>query len=459
MLDVNQARKVVLVLIVDMVLVNAKAYMNKAIVDCSLAIDDGKILKIGRETNMPSSDAKLNLRGFLLLPGLIDVHVHLRDEGKAYKEDFYSGTAAASAGGMTTVLDMPNNNPVTMSVETLRNRMGLAERKVLVNVGFYSEFPVEASKIQTVAREGPVGFKLYMAEQVGGLNIRDDHVIVEAFKVVGSLGMVTAAHAEDEESLRLIEHNLKSAGRNSLDAFLTAHSGDVEVKAIERLLKLARQTGMHLHFCHVSTEAGMMKIIEAKKSGLKVTCEVTPHHLFLCAKDLKRVGSLAVTMPPLRNRRDVDGLWEAVKDGSVDVIGSDHAPHTLEEKEAESVWDVKVGISGLETTLPLLLTEVRRGRISISDVVKLMSEKPADIFELKGKGWLKEGNDADLTVVDLNKKYKIEASKFHSKAKFSPFEGRVVQGKTVKTIVAGRLIMEDGEIVAKPGSGRIIRRE
>lgn len=446
-------------MIVDMILVNSKAYINKAIVDCSVAIDDGKILKIGRETNMPSSDARLDLKSFLLLPGLIDAHVHLRDEGKAYKEDFYSGTAAASAGGMTTVLDMPNNNPVTMSVETLRNRMALAERKVLVNVGFYSEFPRGNSEIQTVAREGAVGFKLYMAEQVGGLDIHNDQAIMEAFKVAGSLGIVTAAHAEDEQTLRRNEYKLKSIGRNNVDAFLMAHSEDVEVKAIERLMKLARQTGMHMHFCHVSTEAGMMKIIEAKKSGLKVTCEATPHHLFLSVKDLKRVGSLAVTMPPLRDRRDVDGLWEAVKDGWVDIIGSDHAPHTLKEKEAESVWDVKVGMPGLETTLPLLLTELRRGQIAIGDVVRLMSEKPADIFELKGKGRLKEGNDADLTVVDLNKKYKIEASKFHSKAKFSPFEGHEVQGKPVKTIVAGKLIMEDGEIVAKPGSGRIIRRE
>ena len=141
-------------MIVDMVLVNSKAYINKAIVDCSVAIDDGKILKIGRETNMPKSDVRFDLKNLLLLPGLIDAHVHLRDEGKAYKEDFYSGTAAAAAGGMTTVLDMPNNNPVTMSVETLRNRMGLAERKVLVNVGFYSEFPKDKSEIQANCERG-----------------------------------------------------------------------------------------------------------------------------------------------------------------------------------------------------------------------------------------------------------------------------------------------------------------
>jgi len=168
---------------------------------------------------------------------------------------------------------------------------------------------------------------------------------------------------------------------------------------------------------------------------------------------------LAVTMPPFREKRDIASLWEAVKNGWVDVIGSDHGPHTLKEKEAESVWEVKVGVPGLETTLPLLLTEIRRGRISIGDIVRLMSENPAEIFKLKNKGRLKEGNDADLTVVDLNRKYKIDASKFHSKAKWSPFEGCEVEGKPVKIFVAGQLVMDDGEIVAKAGSGRIIRRE
>jgi len=446
-------------LIVDLVLVNTKAYMNKALIDCSVAIDDGKVFKIGRETNMPKSDARLDLKNLLVLPGLIDVHVHLRDEGKAYKEDFYSGTAAAAVGGITTVFDMPNNNPVTMSVETLRNRIGVAERKILVNVGFYSEFPRDNSEIEAIFREGAAGFKLYMAEQVGGVDINSDQAIAEAFKVAGSLEILTATHAEDEQTLKRNEDKFKNIGRNDINAFLKAHSEDVEVKAIERLLKLAKQTDMHLHFCHVSTEAGMRTIIEAKKSGLPITCEVTPHHLFLSTEDMRRVGTFAVTMPPLRDRRDVDGLWEAVKNGWVDVIGSDHAPHTLKEKEAESVWEVKVGIPGLETTLPLLLTEVNRGRISVGDLVRLMSEKPAEIFKLKNKGGLKEGNDADLTVVDPNRKYKVDPSKFHSKAKFSPFEGREVQGKPVKTFVAGQLVMDDDEIVAKPGSGRIIRRE
>jgi len=451
--------KRVINLVIDSVLGNAKAYIDKTIVDCSIAIDNGKIFKIGKETNMPKADTKIDLKNLLVLPGLVDVHVHLRDEGKAYKEDFYSGTAAAAAGGVTTVFDMPNNDPVTMSITTLRNRMKIAEKRVLVNVGFYSEFPKDIKEIEGIAREGVVGFKLYMAEQVGGLNIHDDQALLEAFKIVSGLKVPTAVHSEDEESLKKVEDQLKRANRNDIDAFLKAHSENVEATAVKRLLNIVKQTSMHLHFCHVSTENGLEAIVDGKKSGMPITCETTPHHLFLSVEDLRRIGTFAITMPPVREKHHMIALWEGVRNGWIDVLGSDHAPHSVKEKEAESVWDVKVGIPGLETTLPLLLTEVKRGRLSIGDVVRLMSENPAEIFKLKGKGCLKEGNSADLTIVDLRKKYKIDSSNFHSKARYSPFDGRMVEGKPVKTFVNGQLIMEDSQIVAKPGSGEIFRRE
>jgi dihydroorotase len=446
------------VLIVDLALVNARAYVHKVIVDCSIAINDGRILKIGKETNMPKSDVRFDLKNLLVLPGLIDAHVHLRDEEKAYKEDFHSGTAAAAAGGMTTVLDMPNNNPVTMSVETLRNRILIAENKILVNVGFFSEFPKDRSEIQGIVREGASAFKLYMAEQVGGLDIDNDQAITEAFKTVGGFGVLAAAHAEDEQTLKRNENKLRSTGQNDINAFLKAHSEAVEVKAVEHLLRLANFVGMRLHFCHITTEAGLKKITEARESGMPITCEATPHNLLLSSEDLRRIGALALTKPPVREKHDIDALLEAVRTGRVDIISSDHAPHALREKEVESIWDVKAGIAGLETTLPLLLTEIKRGRINIDDLVKMMSEKPAEIFKLKNRGSLKEGNHADLTIVDLKRRHKIDASNFFSKAKFSPFDGVVVMGKPVKTIVAGQLAMDEGEIVARPGSGRIIRR-
>jgi len=446
-------------LIVDLTLSNTKAYVNKEIMDCSLALDNGKIFKIGKETNIPKAQTKIDLKGLLVLPGLIDVHVHLRDEGKAYKEDFYSGTAAAAAGGVTTVLDMPNNEPVTMSAETLKNRMENAEKKILVNVGFYSEFPKNNKEIENIVEEGAVAFKLFMVEQVGGLNIDDDNALLEAFRILSRLKVSIAVHVEDKATIKKAEDKLKGVSRNDIEAFLKAHSESAEEKAMKRLLNFAKQTNVHMHFCHVSTEKGLRAVINGKKSGMPVTCEATPHHLFLSDDDLKRIGTSALTMPPIREKHHLAALWDGIKNGWIDILASDHAPHALEEKKAKVVWDVKVGIPNLETMLPLLLTEVKRGRLSIADVVSLMSEKPAEVFKLRDRGLLKEGNKADLTVVDLKRKYEIEASKFHSKAKYSPFDHWIVEGKPVKTFVNGQLIMNEDEIVAEAGSGKIIRRE
>lgn len=444
---------------VDLVLNNAKVYVKKHIVDCSLAINEGKIFKIGKESAMPKAEEKIDLKSLLVLPGLIDVHVHLRDEGKSYKEDFYTGTAAAAAGGITTVLDMPNNKPVTMSVETLRNRIRKAEKNVLVNVGFYSEFPENMTEIRGIIAQGAVGFKLFMAEQVGGLNINDDTALFEALKILAALEVPLAVHAEDNIILKETEKKLKLSNRNDVDAFLEAHSKEVEVKAVKRMLDMAKKANAHIHFCHISTEQALKAIIEEKKSGSMITCEATPHHLLLSADDLRKIGTLALTMPPVRDRKNMDALWNGIKNGWIDILASDHAPHTIEEKAAESIWNVKVGIPGLETMLPLLLTQVKNRRLSIADLVRLMAEKPAEIFKLEDKGCLEEGRDADLTIVDLKQKYRVDASKFFSKAKYSPFNGWKVEGKPVKTFVNGKLVMDEGEIVAEAGSGKIIRRE
>jgi len=446
-------------LIVDCVLNKAKAYLNQEIVDCSLAIEDGKIFKIGKETQMPKADEKIDLRNLLVLPGLVDSHVHLRDEGKAYKETFQSGTAAAAAGGVTTVLDMPSNAPVTMSAETLKNRMQIAERSILVNVGFYSEFPNDLSRVKRIVAQGAVAFKLFMAEQVGGLNIDDDQALKDAFKEARESGVPVAAHAEDKTLLKKATDELKLAKRQDVNAFLKAHSERVEVTAVERLLAIGAQVDARLHFCHITTEGGLNAVKEAKKSGKMVTCEVTPHHLLLSNADFARYGTMIVTMPPLRSESHIEALWKGISEGWVDVIGSDHAPHALQEKSASSVWDVKVGVPGLETTLPLMLTMVRKNRLSLARVVQLLSEKPAEIFNLKDRGRLEQGKKADLVAIDFNQKFKIDASKFHSKAKYSPFNGWEVQGRPTKTFVNGHLVMDEQEIVAKAGSGEIIRRE
>lgn len=445
-------------MIVDSVLTNAKAYLKERgqIVDCSIAIEEGKIQKIGRETQMPQADEKIDLHNLLVLPGLIDEHVHLRDEGRAYKEDFASGTAAAAAGGFTTVLDMPNNDPATMSVGRLQNRMEVAQRRLLVNVGFYSEFPKTLPEIKDIAAAGAVAFKLFMGNQTGGLNVDDDAAIKEAFKAVADTKLPVALHAEDRVMLAANEAKLKQAQKNAPADYLRAHTEAVEIKAVQRLLKISEGTDVRLNFCHISTSESLAAISEAKKAGRKVTCEVTPNHLMLTSEEIASFGGLAIMAPPLRDRLQVNTLWKGLDDGSVDTLGSDHAPHTLEEKMASSVWEVKAGIPGLEVTLPLMLTMVRKNKLTLNQVVAFLSEKPAEIYGLTDRGYLEAGKNADLTIVDYSP-FKIDASKFKTKAKFSPYNGWEVWGKPAKTIINGQVVYEDGEIIAKGGVGGIVR--
>ena len=445
-------------MIVDSVLTNAKAYQKGQIIDCCIAIEEGKIAKIAKEPNMPHADTKIDLHNLLVLPGLIDEHVHLRDEGRSYKEDFASGTAAAAAGGFTTVLDMPNNEPVTMSEKSLQNRMLLASRRILVNVGFYSEFPSNLSEMKKIVEIGAIGFKFFMGNQVGGLNLDDDREIEEALKEISKLKVPLAVHAEDRSMLIANETKLKQSKKNSLVEFLSAHTEAVELSAIQRLLRISEGTDAHLHFCHITSKEGLEAIMGAKKSGSKVTCEVTPNHLLLTSDDARRIGSIAIMAPPLRDKTHRDALWNGLESGAIDTIGSDHAPHTLEEKMASNVWELKVGVPGLEVTLPLIMTLVRQKRLTIDQVVRLFVEKPAEIYGLTDRGRIEQGKTADLTIVDYKYNFKIDASKFKSKAKFSPYNGWEVYGKATKTIVNGQLVFDDCEIVSKGGSGKIGRR-
>jgi len=445
-------------LLVDTVLFNAKVYAAKRIVDAGIAIDNKRIVKIAKETSLPKASARLNMNGCFVLPGLIDSHVHLRDQELAYREDFTTGTAAAAAGGVTTVIDMPNNQPLTMDSRSLRERMQVAEKRILVNVAFNSAFPRGTNEVNRIVREGAVGFKLYLLQQIGGISIDDDNALRHAFKAIAETGVPIAVHAEDKAMLEAIKKKMQSAGRNGAEAFLEAHPLEAEVKAIQHVVELAKNSGARVHICHVSSAAGLKTVQKARQRDLKITCEITPHHLLLTSQNLKKEGNLALTIPPLRSKADTgEAFWKALKQGSVDTIASDHAPHSIEEKTAQSIWDVKPGISGLETMLPLMLTEVNRNHLTIPELIRLTSERPAELFRIEGRGKISEGCYADVVVVDMNREYKIDASKFHSKAKFSPFDGWKVKGKPVKTFVNGQLMMDEGEIVAKPGTGQILR--
>jgi len=444
-------------LLVDTLLYNAKIATNKGLFEAGIAIDEDRIVKVAKKTNLPKGSKQFNLRGNLALPGFIDSHVHLRDQQLAYREDFTSGTSAAAVGGVTTVVDMPNNSPVTMSVATLTERMQLAEPRIVVNAAFNSALPAQLREIHRIMETGAIGFKLYLNQQIGGIDVNDDNILLKAFDEVHRGKAPIAVHAEDKSVIEQAQLKLVEHGRDDVCAFLQAHSLEAEEKATKRALELCRKSGAHLHVCHVSSQHAMRAILKTKKLGYNATCEVTPHHLFLTSEDLKKYGKPAIAIPPLRKRDDVTYLWRQLQRGFVDTVASDHAPHSLGEKQAESTWDVKPGIAGLETMIPLLLAQVNKGRLTVQQLVRLASKKPAEIYHIKDRGTLAQGSFADITVVDLKKEYQIDASKFHSKAKFSPFDGWKVKGMPVKTIVNGQFIVDEGEIVARLGTGRIIR--
>jgi len=443
-------------LTVDLALTDAKVYSSSGIVEAGLAVQDGRIVKVAKDTNLPRASEEIDLQGCIILPGVIDVHVHLRDQELSYKEDFFTGTAAAANGGVTLVVDMPNNKPVTMSQKSLEERMRMAKEKSVVNVGFYSAFPDRVEQMSRVVREGgALAFKFFMSQQVGGVNPQDKEKLTEAFNEAAKIRVPVAVHAED---IKLMMDRMNRPGvGEGLEDYMTVHSPEVEVQAARQAIRISQKTGARVHFCHVTSAECVQAINNAKRRGVLVTYEVTPYHLLISAQSLKRLGAIALSNPPPRTQQDIDQLWSSLRDGAVDVLASDHAPHTVEEKSEESIWHVKMGVPGLETMLPLMLTQVDQGHLSLSTLVTAMSRNPSRILGIKDRGELREGAVADLVVVDLKREYKIDSSRFYSKAKYSPFDGWRVKGKPVKTFVSGRLVMDDGEMLAKPGSGGIIR--
>jgi dihydroorotase len=441
---------------VDLNILNAKMVSKGQLVEGSISIDEGKIVKLGKEPSLPKSSRRIDVKGHVVLPGMIDCHVHLRDMQLAYKEDFYTGTCAATAGGFTTVFDMPNTKPITDSAQRLKEKMQSAKSKTVVNIGFYSAFPSTYKEFESLAKLGIVGFKAHLQLPWGGLDLNDDNIFKRTVEESSRLGKIVAIHAEDRGMVESAEVLYKGSSKNSFSHYTKVHSEKCEIEAVRRVLRILNGK-YRVHFCHVSSPESVNLLKEAKKNHPKLTCEVTPHHLFLDLRKAKRLGGIALTDPPARPGDRCLELWNMLREGLIDIVASDHAPHSLKEKQRSNVWETPPGCPGLETTLPLLLTKVSKGEISLGDVIRVLSQGPADIFQLDTKGDIQPGKDADLVVVDMKQSYRINPAKFQSKAKYSPFEGVEVVGKVDKTFIGGSLTFDCGEITAKPGAGSILQ--
>jgi dihydroorotase len=403
-----------------------------------LGIENGKIISI---KNSPTSAHEiLDFRGKLVLPGLIDSHVHFRDPGMTYKEDFRSGSAAAAAGGFTTVLDMPNNIPPTSTPQAFLEKRKIAEKKSLVDFGLHAGVK-DPHDLEVFAKLQPASFKIFM-DLVDATFLKEASVNLKGWDPELPLSL----HPEDPTIVRHSTLTLKEEGDETI-LYAQARPPLAEEVAVAEAIALCQRMKQKIHLCHLSTKKSFQMAKNAQKHGLPVSFEVTPHHLFLDASYLERCGNLAKTNPPLRDHEHKLGITEL--DG-INIIATDHAPHTLEEK-GQDVWNAPPGVPGLETALPLFLTLLNQEKLSLNNLRRLLCENPARIFKIPHKGYIKEGMDADLVVVDLAREDIIDPDQFHSKAKYSPFEGFKTKGMPVMTFVRGKVVMDEGEVLENQG--------
>jgi dihydroorotase len=406
-----------------------------------IGVDGGKIVSI-KKTPI-SAEKIIEVSGNIILPGLIDAHVHMRDPGLTYKEDFRTGSEAAAAGGFTTVLDMPNTKPPTNTARAFKEKINIAKCRSIVDFGLHAGVD-NPTELEELSKLKPASFKIFM-------DLFEDEYLMDIFCKISKIPeingfkTIVSLHAEDK---RIVNRCTKKSKENlNPIIYATARPPYAEEVALSKAILMAKKYDLKIHICHVTTKKSINQIEMAKIDGCDITSEITPHHLFLDSNYFDLFGNFAKTNPPLRQKIEKVNLNNLYK---TDIIGTDHAPHTVKEKE-NNIWNAPPGIPGIETALPLILNEVNRGKISFANVKRLLCENPAKIFNIKNKGFIEEGMDADFVVVDMKKKNKINPDNFYSKAHYSPFKGKIVKGAPIMTILRGNIIMDDGEIFKTNG--------
>ena len=441
---------------VDLVVKDGKIYTPHGFVEGSIGIDAGRIVSLTKKAAEPDADKVVDAKGNLILPGIIDMHVHFRDPGFPEREDFETGTRAAAAGGVTTVVDMPNTVPPVTSVEALEEKVEIAKTKALVDFALLAGAgELRSETLIAMAEGGVVGFKTFMIARFRELAASDGQMH-ENFTTIAGTELPCLVHAENEDIVSRWREKAKASGRLDPIAHSEFRPPVAENEATMRTILLAEGTGVHLHICHMTTKGAADILGWAKARGVKVTGETSPNYLLLTADVMKKVGPFAKIDPPLRGPEDQKALWKAVNEGVIDVIASDHAPYPKEDKEKgwENIFDAPSGGVGVETSLPLMLDCVNRDLLKLERLVEITSTNPAKILRLHPrKGALLPGADADLVIVNMKRDFEIKGESLHSKQKTTAFEGYRGRGQPLMTIVRGEIVMEEGEVLGRPGYG------
>jgi dihydroorotase len=400
----------------------------------------------------------IDAHGLVVLPGLVDAHVHLREPGYAWKEGFETGTMAAAAGGVTTVMVMPTDNPPTLTPEDFEAKTRLATGAAHVDFALQAGVVGGRDRVEELAGLGAVSFELFLADAPPSLLAGDGGEVLEIFRRIEAIGGVAGVTPGDDGIVRAATASLASEGPFDPRSFAWSRPPIGETLGVARACLLAAEAGVRVHLRQVSCRGAVDVLRAARARGGRVSAEVTPHNLLLTEDELARQGPYAKVTPPLRAAADLECLWEALQDGTIDMIATDHAPHLPEEKDAgrEDIRLAPGGLPGLQTLLPLMLDQVARGRWSLMDVARTCAEAPARRFGLyPRKGAVLPGSDADLVLVDTARRETIDNAAQLSRARITPFASWTVMGWPVLTMLRGRVVMREGKIEGPP-RGRLV---
>jgi len=430
-----------------------------------IVIRQGKISQlVAGEANIDATET-IDLAGKVVLPGLVDDHVHFNEPGREHWEGYHTGSMAAAASGITTIMEMPlNATPPSIDRAKLLHKREAVKDKSVVDYGHWGGLvDNNLDALDELHAEGIIGYKAFMSASGVDFERVNDDVLYAGLLKTRDLGNLLGVHAESEYVTGLLARQLQAAGRTDRAAWHESRPPATELEAIRRAIYWADVAGGNLHIVHVTIADGIRAVAEAKRAGVNVTVETCPHYLFFDHDDFIRIGPAAKCAPPLRSRDDVESLWQCVLDGLVDTIASDHSPCPWADKEPgmDNIWQAWGGISGVQSMLPVLLTEgVHKRGLSLPELVRMMSANPARIFGLyPQKGSLLPGADADVTIIDLDKEWTLTVDDLLYKNKHSAYVGYTFKGAVERTIVRGQTVSLEGRILAEPGYGQLVRRQ
>ena len=410
--------------------------------ELDILVEDGIVQKVAK--NIICEEAEIiDVRGKILVPGLIDMHTHLREPGQEAKEDFLSGSKAAAAGGFTTVATMPNTRPVVDTAALVRSLQARAKEVGIVHIEIIGAL-TKGQNGEELAEVGDMSLAGAVAFSDDGHYVKSSKVMLNGMDYLKNFDKIIIDHDEDPS---LVEEGIMNESHRSAMLGMKGRPTVAEDIAVARDILLAEYVDSPVHVAHISSARSAELVREGKRRGVKVTAEVTPHHLILTDACVNPLDSSTKVNPPLRGKKDIEAMLEALKDGTIDIIVSDHSPHAEEEKDREYMY-APSGFPGLETTLGLLLTELyHKGKMGLTELIAKMTSAPAALFHLNA-GSLEAGMPADITVIERDKVWIVTSDEFYTRGTHSPYVGYRLKGKAVMTVVDGRIVMQDGKVFA-----------